>query len=109
MSFKFLFEVNVANGQDEEFIEHWTKGSIPIQELPGAMGTRLHKKRGEEHAYIAIAEWESYEARQAAMQAINGLDAERTERVHQWRDNEAFGTVTIIGEIDEISIVLPPQ
>ena len=56
MSFKFIFEVRVADDKDEEFIENWHKMSIPIQEYDGAMGTRLHKKQGEEHTYIAIAD-----------------------------------------------------
>lgn len=110
MSFKFIFQVNVADNKDEEFITHWHNGSIPIQEMPGAMGTRLHKKQGEDHAYIAIAEWESKEARTAAMHILNeGIDKERSERMKQWHDNDYFGTVTVLGEVDEISIVLPPQ
>ena len=53
MSLKFIFEIRVADDKDEEFIENWHKMSIPIQEYDGAMGTRLHKKQGED-TYIAI-------------------------------------------------------
>lgn len=110
MSFKFIFEVKVKDGRDAEFIEHWHRGSIPIQEMPGALGTRLHKKRGEDHTYIAIAEWESIELRKAAMKAIyGGEDKERSRRVKEWGDNEDFGDVTILGEVDEISTVLPTK
>ena len=110
MSFKYIFEVKVKDGKDEEFILHWHNGSIPIQESPGALGTRLHKKRGKDHTYIAIAEWESIEARKAAMQAIyGGDDNDRSRRVKEWGSNEDFGEVTILGEVDEISIVLPPS
>lgn len=109
MSFKFIFQVKVKDNQDEEFIKHWHNGSIPIQELPGALGTRLHKVQGEDHTYIAIAEWESLEARKAAMKEIyDGSDQERSARVKEWGDNEDFGEVTILGEVDEISTVLPP-
>lgn len=110
MSFKFIFEVKVNDGQDDIFIEHWHKGSIPIQEMPGALGTKLHKKIGEEHTYIAIAEWESLDARKTAMKAINsGEDKDRYKRVKEWGANEDFGEVKIIAEVDEIDSVLPPK
>ena len=109
MSFKFIFEVRVADDKDEEFIENWHKMSIPIQEYDGAMGTRLHKKQGEEHTYIAIAEWESQEDREMAMKDISeDGDSDRAKRVKKRGDNGDFGEVTILGEVDEISTVLPP-
>jgi heme-degrading monooxygenase HmoA len=73
------------------FIEHWQEGSKPIQEYPGARGTRLHKKQGEEHVYIAITEWETLGARQAAMADINAGESDRAKRVHEWKNNEDFG------------------
>ncbi len=83
MAFRFVFEIKVRPGEDESFIEHWREGSRPIQEYPGARGTRLYKKRGEEHTYIAIAEWESIEARKAAMSEIHKGESERAKRVHE--------------------------
>jgi heme-degrading monooxygenase HmoA len=107
MSFRYVFEIKVRPGEDEAFIEHWREGSKPIQEYDGARGTRLHKKRGDEHTYIAIAEWESREKRQAAMQEIKAGETERAMRVKEWGNNEDFGEVTVLGEIDEIDTVLP--
>lgn len=107
MSFRFVFEIKVLDGQDDTFIEHWREGSKPIQEYDGARGTRLHKKLGEEHTYIAIAEWESREKRQAAIHEINVGETERAKRVKEWGNNEDFGGVTILGEIDEIYAVIP--
>ncbi len=109
MSFRFVFEIKVRLGEDETFIENWREGSKPIQEYPGARGTRLHKKLGEDHTYIAIAEWESKELRQAAMAEINEGKTYRAKRVKEWGDNEGFGEVIILGEIDEIDAVLPPS
>lgn len=71
------------------------------------MGTRLHRKRGEEGTYVAIAEWESIEARQQAMAEIKKGETSRAQRVKEWRNNEDFGEVTVIGELDEIDNVLP--
>lgn len=109
MSFRFLFEIKVDPDEDEAFIEHWREGSKPIQEYPGARGTRLHKKLGEEHTYIAIAEWESHEARKAAMADIEAGTSERAKRVKAWGRNEDFGEVTILGNLDEIETVLPKE
>lgn len=109
MSFRFVFEIKVRPGEDAAFIEHWREGSKPIQEYPGARGTRLHKKRGEEHTYIAIAEWESFETRTAAMKEIDEGQTERVRRVKKWGNNEDFGEVTIIGHLDEIDQALPPS
>ena len=108
MAFRYVFEIKVRPGEDEEFIKHWREGSKPIQEYPGARGTRLYKKRGEDHTYIAIAEWESLEARKAAMKEIKEGKTERAKRVKVWGDNEDFGEVTILGELDEIDRALPP-
>lgn len=109
MAFRYVFEIKVRPGEDEAFIEHWREGSKPIQEYPGARGTRLHKKRSEDHTYIAIAEWESLEARKAAMKEIKEEQTERAKRVKAWGNNEDFGEVTILGELDEIDRVLPPD
>ena len=109
MSFRYVFQINVRPGEDEAFIEHWREGSKPIQEYDGARGTRLHKKRGQEHVYIAIAEWESLEKRRTAMAEINAGETERAKRVKDWGNNEDFGEVTLLGEIDEIDTVLPPR
>ncbi len=107
MAFRFVFEIQVRPGEDAKFIEHWREGSKPIQEYPGARGTRLHKKLGENHVYIAIAEWESLEARQAAMSDIKLGESDRAKRVAEWGHNEDFGDVTILGELDEIDQALP--
>lgn len=107
MSFRFVFEVKVRPGEDEKFIESWREGSKPIQEYSGARGTRLHKKRGEDHTYVAIAEWESMEAREAAIDDIEKGESERAKRVRQWGRNEDFGEVTIFGNLDEFVTVLP--
>lgn len=108
MAFRFVFEIKVKPGKDQAFIENWREGSKPIQEYPGARGTRLYKKLETDHVYVAIAEWENIESRKAAMQEINLGQSERAKRVHQWGDNEDFGEVTILGELDEIDQALPP-
>lgn len=109
MAFRFVFEIKVKPGLEEAFIENWREGSMPIQEYEGARGTRLHQKVGESGTYVAIAEWESHEYRQQAMADIRLGESERAKRVHEWKGNEAFGEVVIIGELVEIDSALPPS
>mgnify|MGYP001570618836 CR=1 FL=1 len=109
MSFKYIFEVKVSPGKDREFIEHWHNGSIPIQECQGALGTRLLKKRGEEGVYLAVAEWKTKEDRDAAMKEIQEGKTERAKAVAEWGKNEDYGTVTRLGNFDEIDDVLPGE
>jgi quinol monooxygenase YgiN len=105
MSYKYIFQVEVRPGEDRAFIQSWHNGSIPIQQSPGALGTRLHKKRGEEHVYIAIAEWESREARQAAMEKLHTPGDTLGDEMRRWGRNEDFGTVRLLAEVDEIDLV----
>lgn len=107
MAFRFVFEIRVTPGQEDAFIKNWREGSIPIQEYAGARGTRLHQKIGQPGTYVAIAEWESQEHRQQAMADIRLGESDRAKRVHKWKENEAFGDVTIIGELVEIDSALP--
>lgn len=109
MPFRFVFEVKVRPSEDEAFIINWRELSIVIQEYPGARGTRLHKKHGEESTYIAIAEWESAEARQAAMSDIEQGQSDQAKRIARLRKNEDFGKMIHIADLDEIEEVLPDQ
>ena len=106
MAYKYIFRVDVRHGEDAEFIRHWHGGSIPIQKSRGAMGTRLRKVRGEEHVYIAIAEWESKDARSAAFIALEDHGNPLHEEYKKWKENEEFGEVTLIAEVDEVNSVV---
>ena len=109
MSYKYIFEIKVRPGEEKEFIKHWHNGSAPIQQCAGALGTRLYKKQEESNTYIAIAEWESKNARKAAFTELNKKDNIRGQEMRKWGNNEDFGEVTIIGGFDEIDNVLPSK
>ncbi len=104
-----MFEVKVREGQEEAFLEQWHKGSIPIQKMPGAMGTLLHKKIGVERTYIAIPEWKSQEARQRAMAELDKPENLLGQEMRKWGDNSDFGEVRVIAEMNEIDRVFPPK
>ena len=107
LAFRFVFEVAVRAGEEERFIQHWKNCSKHIQEYPGARGTRLHKKHGVGSTYVAIAEWDSKESRVAAMDDIRKGESERAKRIQACGNNEDYGDVTVLADLDEIARVLP--
>lgn len=102
---KFIFEVRVKPGYSvEEYAEAWVRASEVIQQTPGALGTRLHRKIGEPDTLLAIASWESKAARDAK-------DDNRDEMVKAIMEKHArFCEFRLIGEFEEPEWeVLPPQ
>ena len=62
----YIFQVRLKPGYSaEQYAQAWTRASTYIQEAPGALGTRLHRKIGDPNTLLAIATWESREARDA--------------------------------------------
>jgi len=96
---KFVFEVKVKpNATEEQYVQAWQKGSEIIQRQPGALGTELHRKIGEEGVFLAIATWESVEARDRAMAELKGMDQEMQEILSR---HEEFGDITVIGAFED--------
>lgn len=100
----FVFEVHIRPGYDaERYARAWVEASEIIQQAAGARGTRLHRKHGDENVLLAIASWESKEARDAAestrdprVRAIIGAQAEHVD-------------IRVVGAFDDPEwVVLPP-
>ena len=80
----FIFEVVMKPGYPpERYADAWVRASEIIQQAPGALGTRLHRKIGSPDTLLAIATWESKSARDAmescpgdTVQAIISAQAE---------------------------------
>ena len=106
MTYKYIFQVTVRPGKDAEFIKHWRGGSVPLQKCPGALGTRLHKKRGQKRVYIAIAEWTSKEARLKALESVEDPTNPLFAEYAKWKSNEEFGKVRRIAEVDQVADVV---
>jgi heme-degrading monooxygenase HmoA len=80
---RFIFEVTLKSGRTiEEYAAAWVRASEIIQRAPGARGTELHRCIGDPTRMLAIATWDSKQARDtreeylkpdAAMRAV--LDA----------------------------------
>ena len=99
----FVFEVHVKPGYTaERYAEAWVEASEIIQSAPGARGTRLHRKIDDANVLVAIASWESKEARDAAESA-------RDPRVQTILDHQArFVDIRIVGAFEDPEWVVMP-
>lgn len=101
---KFIFKIKIKDGYSEqEYIEAWKKGSAIIQKSPGAKGTVLYRKFGEPETLMAIAEWESKELRDMAMNKLN----QETDFQTILNKHKEFGETEVLGNFEEIARVEP--
>jgi len=100
----YLFEVTAKPGYTiEQYAEAWVQASELIQQAPGAQGTRLHRKIGDERTALAIATWES----KAARDASGALLPKGVQHIIQ--AEAPFVTIHFIGEFESPDWeVLPP-
>src|SRR3989344_8244664 len=96
---KYIFEIKIKLGSTvEEYVEAWKAGSAIIQKSPGARGTRLYRKIGEPDRLLGIADWESKEARDRAMEKLEETDPATREVLDK---HETYGEITKLGAYDE--------
>jgi heme-degrading monooxygenase HmoA len=100
---KFIFEVHIRPGHTaEEYAEAWVRVSRILQQAPGALGTRLHRKIGDPNVLIAIASWESKAARDA-------MESQRDPRAQAiLREAAQYCEIRILGEFEEPEWVVEP-
>ncbi|MEJ2275757.1 MAG: antibiotic biosynthesis monooxygenase [Woeseiaceae bacterium] len=99
----FVFEVHVQPGHTAEaYADAWVRASELIQQAPGARGTRLHRKIGDDSTLLAIASWDSKAARDA-MEATPSAEVEAIIR-----EQAEFVDVRVIGEFEEPDWVVAP-
>jgi heme-degrading monooxygenase HmoA len=100
----FVFEVRIRPGHSADaYAKAWLEASEMIQRAPGARGTRLHRKRGDPDVLLAIASWESKEARDDAERA-------RDPRVQAILDEQAEHVeIRVLGEFDDPEWVVEPR
>ena len=99
----FVFEVVISPGYTAEaYAEAWVRASEIIQAAPGARGTRLHRKIGDDHRLLAIASWNSKAQRDA-------MEASPTDEVRRIiREQAEFVDVRVIGEFADPEWVVEP-
>lgn len=95
---KYLFEVRIRPGYTaEDYADAWVRASEIIQQAPGARGTELRRCIGDPQRLIAIASWESKEARDA-------MEGKHDERVA-----EIIRSVSHLCEIRPIGEFAEPE
>ena len=99
----FVFEVHVRPGHSAEaYAAAWVRASEIIQQAPGARGTRLHRKIGDDHSLLAIAGWDSKAARDA-MEASPSAEVQRIIA-----EQAEFVDVRVIGEFEDPDWIVNP-
>ena len=90
--------------QAEDYAAVWVRASKMIQRSPGARGTRLHRKIGDPSVLLAIATWESKEARDA-------MEEELAQGIADLIDSQSdYVDIRLIGEFEAPEWeVLPPD
>ena len=99
----FVFEVVISPGYSAEaYADAWVRASEIIQAAPGARGTRLHRKIGDDRRLLAIASWDS-KTQRAAMEASPSEEVQRIIR-----EQAEFVEVRVIGEFEDPEWVVEP-
>ena len=99
----FVFEVHVSQGYSADaYAAAWVRASEIIQRAPGARGTRLHRKIGDDRTLLAIASWDSKASRDA-------MEADPSNEVRRIIAEQAeFVDVRVIGEFKDPEWVVNP-
>lgn len=105
--YRYIWKIKLSDpAKEQAFIDHWREGSKILQEYDGALGTHIHKVRGEPDCFFAVAEWESQAARDAMDSDANHGNSERARRWQALPKNESFGEIiSFAGE--EFDAVMP--
>jgi heme-degrading monooxygenase HmoA len=100
----FIFEVHLKPGYAaERYADAWVRASRRIQQAPGARGTRLHRKIGDEKVLLAIASWESKAHRDA-------METQGDETVRRIVAEQAeFVDIRVIGEFEDAEWEVTPD
>ena len=99
----FVFEVRVHPAHTAQaYAEAWLRASAIIQRAPGARGTRLHRKIGDDHSLLAIASWDS-KADRDAMEANPSGEVQRIIA-----EQAEFVDVKVIGEFEDPDWLVNP-
>lgn len=100
----FVFEVEIGPGYSAEaYADAWVRASEIIQSAPGARGTRLHRKIGDDRRLLAIASWDS----KAQRDAMEETPSDEVQRIIG--EQAEFVEVRVIGEFEDPEWIVAPQ
>ncbi len=103
--YRVIIEHHPKANQEQKVIDIWKKGSDIIQTYKGARGTKLFRNLDNPEVLFAIAEWESKEDRDRAMNEIEKRDdAELILRGEEQFEDE----LKLVAKLELISESNPP-
>lgn len=88
-------------------MDAWEQGSVIIQQMEGARGTKLHRSVCDPQLLLAIAEWDSKDARDLAMKRLRN-DPDPMTKVILSRHLK-FGDFSLVGEFEEAEWSVDPE
>lgn len=111
--YRFIWSIElkqpVTPESEQDFIDHWRRGSEVLQQYTGARGTHLHRTRDcLMGAFILMAEWDSQTHRDAMDADVERGESELAQQWNALPPNDSFGDITVMAGT-EIGIVMPPQ
>ncbi|MFU8817719.1 MAG: antibiotic biosynthesis monooxygenase family protein, partial [Pseudomonadales bacterium] len=97
-------EVTLKPGYSaEQYADAWVRASAIIQQAPGARGTRLQRKIGDPNVLLAVATWDSKQAR-------DDMESQHDPRVRDIIAAQAeFVDIEVIGEFEDPDWVVEPS
>ena len=105
---RFVFQIRIKPSKTlDEYVEAWKQGSVIIQRMAGARGTCLHKCITDPGLLLAIAEWDSKEARDLAMQKLRNDSDPITKDI--LGSHLEFGDFSLVGEFEEAEWSVDPE
>ena len=100
----FIFKVHLKRGyKADQYAAAWIRASQLIQQAPGARGTRLHRKIGDETTLLAIASWATKTQRDA-MEASAAAEIEAIILTQQ-----EFVEIEVVGEFEDATWRVDPD
>lgn len=91
--YRIIFEHHPFPEKIKEFQQAWKNSSDIIQTYPGALGTKLFASLDDPNVFYAIADWDSKEARDRAMEEIAKRDDGQS--ILRWTTNLVTGVRTL--------------
>lgn len=105
--YRFVFLARVKDDcTQEQYVEAWREGSAVIQQEPGALGTKLYEVPGTRFL-IAVALWESEEARLASAEKLGRIDDANSDPLSVTQRHKLFGDTYVLKAI--ASVDPPPR
>ena len=100
--YRIIFKHHPKKGQEEAYVKQWQKGSDVIQKQPGARGTKLFLNLNDPGFFYAMAEWESKDLRDKAIENIKNNNPDHEEILHKHTTfvdkTETLGEFELIAE-----------